>query len=64
MLVLSRKEKQSIMIGDEIVLTVLSIGSEGVRIGVTAPPEVRVNREEIQQRLEQEWLERQGESGS
>lgn len=64
MLVLSRKEKQSIMIGDEIVLTVLSIGSEGVRIGVTAPPEVRVNREEIQQRLEQEWLERQREPES
>ena len=47
MLVLSRKSNQSIMIGDEIEITVLSVAGEKVRIGIKAPREVPVYREEV-----------------
>lgn len=48
MLVLSRKEGESLMIGDEISITILSIGSGGqVNIGISAPKEVLVLRSEL-----------------
>lgn len=47
MLVLSRKLNQSIMIGDDIVITVLEVKGDQVRIGITAPRDVAVNREEV-----------------
>jgi len=47
MLVLTRKSNQSIMIGDEIEITVLSVMGEKVRIGIQAPQKVPVFRKEI-----------------
>jgi carbon storage regulator len=46
-LVFTRKLNQSIVIGDGIEIRVLRVGRDGVRIGVTAPAEIRVHRKEI-----------------
>lgn len=47
MLVLTRKSNQSIMIGDEIEISVLAVMGEKVRIGITAPRSVPVFRKEV-----------------
>jgi carbon storage regulator len=47
MLILSRREGDSIIIGDGIRLVVLSVDRRGVRLGIEAPPDVRILREEI-----------------
>ncbi len=47
MLVLSRKPKQSVVIGDDIKVTVLSVKGNTVRMGIEAPDGVRIIREEI-----------------
>lgn len=47
MLVLTRRSNQSIMIGTDIVVTVLEVRGEQVRIGIKAPREVEVHREEV-----------------
>jgi carbon storage regulator len=51
MLVLTRKLGESIIIDGNIRVTVTAINGDRVRIGIVAPPDVRVNREEIQRRL-------------
>ncbi len=52
MLVLSRKPDETIVIGDEIKVSVLSVRGKQVRLGIDAPRDVAVNREEIHQRIE------------
>ncbi len=52
MLVLSRKIGERILIGDKIAVTVVKIGHGGVRIGVEAPTELAVVREELATELE------------
>jgi carbon storage regulator len=47
MLVLTRRSQQSIMIGKDIVITILEVRGDQVRIGVAAPRNVEVHREEI-----------------
>ncbi|HEY0561140.1 MAG: Carbon storage regulator [Mycobacterium sp.] len=47
MLVLTRRPQQSIMIGDDIVVTVLEVKGDQIRIGITAPRSVQVYREEV-----------------
>jgi carbon storage regulator len=47
MLVLTRRQQQSIMIGNDIVITVLEVKGDQIRLGITAPRDVQVNREEI-----------------
>jgi carbon storage regulator len=54
MLVLTRKPQQSIMIGDDIEVTVLSIMGEKVRIGIDAPRDIPVFRKEIYLEIQQE----------
>ena len=54
MLVLTRKSNQSIMIGDEIEVTVLSIMGEKVRIGIQAPRSIPVFRKEVYLEIQQE----------
>ena len=51
MLVLSRKAEESMYIGDDIKITVLDIRRGQVRIGITAPQEVKIHREEVYQRI-------------
>lgn len=53
MLVLSRKVGERILIGDKITITVVKVTHGGVRIGVEAPPEMAVVREELAERLAQ-----------
>ncbi len=52
MLILSRRTDESIVIGDEVTITILSVKGKQVRIGITAPPDVAVHREEIYQRIQ------------
>ena len=51
MLVLSRKAEESMYIGDDIKITVLDIRGGQVRIGITAPRDIRVHREEVYNRI-------------
>ncbi len=51
MLVVTRKRNQSIMIGDGIEVRVLSVGRDGVRLGVSAPADVAVHRREIYEQI-------------
>jgi carbon storage regulator len=51
-LVLTRKIGESIIIGDDVVVRVMAIQGGSVRLGIDAPPEVAVDREEIRQRKE------------
>lgn len=53
MLVLTRKVGEKIIIDDNITVTVLSMDGQKVRIGVTAPPDISVHREEVQRRRSQ-----------
>ncbi|NUQ66427.1 MAG: carbon storage regulator [Pirellulales bacterium] len=48
MLVLSRKESERIRLGDKIVVTVIRVAGECVRLGIEAPPDVLVLREELE----------------
>jgi carbon storage regulator len=50
MLVLSRKESQRIKLGDSIVVTVIRVAGDRVRLGIDAPPEMLVLREELEER--------------
>jgi len=52
LLILSRRIEESIVIGDEVTITILSVKGKQVRIGITAPPDVSVHREEIYQRIQ------------
>ena len=61
MLVLTRKPGQSIMIGDEVELQVLSIAGEKVRLGITAPRDVSIFRNEVYDRIESEQRRSGGE---
>ena len=54
MLVLTRKPGQSIMIGDGVEVQVLSVAGEKVRLGITAPRDVSIFRNEVYDRIEQE----------
>ena len=54
MLVLTRKTGQSIMIGEGVEVQVLSVAGEKVRLGITAPPDVSIFRNEVYDRIESE----------
>ncbi|HEY2827177.1 MAG TPA: carbon storage regulator [Pirellulales bacterium] len=54
MLVLSRKQGQSIVIAQDIVISIMNVGHGRVQIGVTAPPHVLIHRDEVHQRIQQE----------
>ena len=53
MLVLTRRPNESIVIANNIVITVVSVGPGRVKLGIQAPPNVRVDRQEIHDKIEQ-----------
>ena len=53
MLVFTRRRQEAIRIGDRIEVRVLRVGRDGVRIGITAPPDVPVHREEVYEEIRQ-----------
>jgi len=60
MLILTRRVGETLMIGDEVTVTVLGVKGNQVRIGVNAPKDVSVHREEIYERIKNEQKEAQG----
>jgi carbon storage regulator len=54
MLILTRRVGETLMVGDDVTVTVLGVKGNQVRIGVNAPKEVAVHREEIYERIKRE----------
>jgi len=54
MLILTRRVNETLMVGDDVTVTVLSVSGKQVRIGVNAPRHVPVHREEIYEKIKHE----------
>ena len=64
MLVLSRQRHESIMIGDDVVITIVEIHGDKVRLGIQAPKETPVHRQEIYEAIQHEGTEQAGREQS
>jgi carbon storage regulator len=60
MLILTRRAGETVMIGNDVTITVLGVKGNQVRIGINAPKDIAVHREEIYERIQRE---KSGESG-
>ena len=63
MLILTRRVGETLMIGDNVTVTVLGVKGNQVRIGINAPKDLAVHREEIYQRIKREQLGPGAETG-
>jgi len=54
MLVLSRQKDESIMIGDDVEITIVDVRGDKVRLGITAPKEIPVHRREVYEAIQRE----------
>lgn len=57
MLILSRKPVESIVIGDDIIITILGVKGKTVRVGIVAPTSISVHREEIYEKIKKQSTE-------
>ena len=64
MLILTRRVGEKLVIGENVTITVLGVKGNQIRIGIDAPPEVQVHREEIFQRILKEREELDGTHGN
>jgi len=64
MLILTRRVGETLMIGDEVTVTVLGVKGNQVRIGVNAPRDVAVHREEIYERIKRERAEQASQASA
>ena len=64
MLILTRRIGETLMVGDDVTITVLGVKGNQVRIGVNAPKDVAVHREEIYQRIQKEKTGEDSDSDS
>ena len=60
MLILTRRIGETLMVGDEVTVTVLGVKGNQVRLGINAPKDVAVHREEIYQRIQNEKEDNHG----
>jgi len=62
MLVLSRQRDESIMIGDDVEITIVDVRGDKVRLGITAPKEIPVHRREVYEAIQREKAEKKPET--
>ncbi|HKQ19486.1 MAG TPA: carbon storage regulator CsrA [Candidatus Eisenbacteria bacterium] len=63
MLLLTRKLGENIRIGDDVKITIVEVKGNHVKLGIDAPPSVKVHREEIYERIQQETRRAQAQQG-
>ena len=61
MLVLSRQKDESIMIGDDVEVTIVDVRGDKVRLGITAPKEIPVHRMEVYEAIQREKKEKESQ---
>jgi len=61
MLVLSRQKDETIVIGDDIEITIVDVRGDKVRLGITAPKEIPVHRREVYDAIQREKKEKQAQ---